>query len=193
MIVTVATGNAGKLRELAALIGPVLDLRPAPEGYQGADENGETYLANARLKARALARQIHGAALADDSGLEVDALGGRPGVLSARYAESAAAANRRLLDELGSLPGESRGARFRTVLVLVLADGREISAEGACEGRIAEEPRGAGGFGYDPVFLFPPLGRTFAELTAAEKNRCSARAAAARALREAIDRTLRPR
>ena len=182
MIVTVATANPGKLRELASLIGPDLDLRAAPDDYPSPPEEGDSYLANARLKARALWKRMNGAALADDSGLEVDALSGRPGLLSARYAPSAEARNRRLLEELGERRGDARRARFRTALVLVLADGREISAEGTCEGQITAAPRGDGGFGYDPVFLFPALGRTFAELSAEEKNRCSARAAAVRAL-----------
>ncbi len=188
MIVTVATTNAGKLRELAELLGPRLELRPAPPEYRPVEEHGATYLENARLKARALHRVAGGAALADDSGLEVDALEGRPGVHSARYGDTAEERNRRLLEGVRGRSGTARRARFRTALVLVLDGGREVPGEGACEGRIAEAPFGGGGFGYDPIFLVPELGRTFAELSAEEKNRRSARALAARALLAALDR-----
>ncbi|MBI2962177.1 MAG: RdgB/HAM1 family non-canonical purine NTP pyrophosphatase [Deltaproteobacteria bacterium] len=190
MIVAVATTNPGKLRELAALLGPRLELRPAPPEYRPVEERGGSYLENARLKARALHQLVRGPALADDSGLEVDALGGRPGVESARYGDSAEERNRRLLDELRGRRGAERRARFRTALVLVLGGGREAHGEGACEGRIAEAPYGGGGFGYDPIFLVPDLGRTFAELSSEEKNRRSARSLAARALLAEIDREL---
>jgi len=182
VIVTLATTNAGKVRELAALVAPALDVRAAPPAYRAPDETGESYVDNARIKARALARIIRGAALGDDSGLEVDALGGRPGIHSSRYGRSAPERNAKLLEELAGIGEARRTARFRTALVLVLADGSEIAAEGTCEGRIADEPRGDRGFGYDPLFLVPALGRTFGELESAEKDRRSARAAAARAL-----------
>ena len=183
MIVTAATTNPGKLAELAALLAPSLEIRSAPADYAAPGENGRTYLANARRKAQALYQRTGAAALADDSGLEVDALGGAPGLRSARFGADAASRTARLL---ASLAGRNRRARFRTALVLVLADGREIGAEGDCEGEITTEPRGGGGFGYDPVFLVPSLGRTLAELTSDEKNRVSARAAAARALLAAL-------
>jgi len=186
VIVTVATTNAGKVRELAALLAPALEIVAAPASYEAPDETGETYLENARIKARALARSTGGAALADDSGLEVDALGGRPGVHSSRYGTTPEQRNARLLEELRGAVGAERSARFRTALVLARTDGREISVEGVCEGWIATEPRGAGGFGYDPLFLLPDLDLTFAELATAEKNRRSARAAAARALLAAL-------
>jgi XTP/dITP diphosphohydrolase len=182
VIVTLASTNAGKVRELGTLLAPALDLQPAPAGYRAPDETGETYLANARIKALALAAILGGAALADDSGLEVDALGGRPGVHSSRYGGGAPERNVRLLEELAGVAGPERSARFRTALVLVRADGSELSAEGSCEGVIAADPRGDRGFGYDPLFLVPALGRTFGELTMEEKHRLSARAAAARAL-----------
>jgi XTP/dITP diphosphohydrolase len=187
VIVVLATTNTGKVRELAALLAPVLDVVSAPPAYRAPDETGDTYLANARIKARALATVIAGDALADDSGLEVDALGGRPGVHSSRYGATATERNARLLDELRGRTGGARTARFRTVLVLVRADGSEVTAEGTCEGAIALEARGGNGFGYDPVFLVPALGRTFGELPSGEKARLSARAAAARALVSRLD------
>jgi XTP/dITP diphosphohydrolase len=188
VIVTTATANPAKLRELAELLGSRLRLVPAPEPYVAPPESGASYRENARIKARALFAALGAAALADDSGLEVEALGGRPGVLSARYGVEAADRNRRLLEELGGRVGEERRARFRTAIVLILADGRELIGEGHCEGEIAEAPRGSEGFGYDPLFLLPALGRTLAELTSEEKNRLSARAEAARALVRELDR-----
>jgi XTP/dITP diphosphohydrolase len=185
VIVTAATTNPGKLAELAALLAPVLEIRPAPDDYAAPEETGRSYLENASLKARALFRQTRVAVLADDSGLEVDALGGAPGLRSARYGTDVASRIARLLSELA---GRDRRARFRTALVLVLANGREIAAEGDCEGEIASEPRGVGGFGYDAVFLVPSVGRTLAELTSEEKNLASARGAAARALLAGIAR-----
>jgi XTP/dITP diphosphohydrolase len=182
VIAALATTNEGKVRELAALLAPAIELARAPRGYEGPQETGETYLENARIKARALADITRSAALADDSGLEVDALGGRPGVHSSRYGATAAERNARLLDELRGRVGAERRARFRTVLVLVRPDGSELAAEGTCEGVIANEPRGDRGFGYDPLFLVPELGRTFAELRAEEKAVRSSRALAARAL-----------
>jgi XTP/dITP diphosphohydrolase len=184
----VATTNAGKLAELASLLGRRLDLVPAPPDHQPAEETADTYLENARLKARALAARTGGAALADDSGIEVDALAGRPGVHSSRYGASAEERNARLLTELRGEVGAQRAARFRTALVLVLEDGREIAGEGACEGTIAEAPRGADGFGYDPLFVPRGGERSFAELPSGEKDRRSSRAVAARALLAALDR-----
>ena len=182
MIVAVATTNEGKVRELAALLAPAIELVAAPRGYEAPEETGATYFENALIKARALADITRSAALADDSGLEVDALGGRPGVHSSRYGATTALRNARLLDELRGRVGDERRARFRTVLVLVRPDGSELAAEGTCEGVIADEPRGGRGFGYDPLFLVPELGRTFAELSGEEKARRSSRAVAARAL-----------
>jgi XTP/dITP diphosphohydrolase len=188
VIVTAATANPAKLRELGELLGSRLRLVPPPEPYHPPPESGASYRDNARIKAQALFAALGTAALADDSGLEVDALGGRPGVQSARYGSGVADRNRRLLDELRGRVGGERRARFRTAIVLVLADGRELIAEGHCEGEIAEAPRGSGGFGYDPLFLLPGLGRTLAELTGEEKNRASARADATRALVRELDR-----
>ncbi|MFM8411121.1 MAG: RdgB/HAM1 family non-canonical purine NTP pyrophosphatase, partial [Alphaproteobacteria bacterium] len=147
------------------------------------EEDGDTYEANALAKARAVARHVRGPALADDSGLEVDALDGRPGVWSARYGGEGlddAGRCRRLLEEIGDRG--DRAARFVCVLALVDGD-REVVARGVLDGEIARAPRGASGFGYDPVFVPAGLGgRTFAEATAEEKNRISHRARAMAAL-----------
>lgn len=180
----VGTTNPGKLAEFRRLLTDLdVDVRSLAD-YPGAptvDEDGATFAANARKKAMAYAQYTGEAALADDSGLEVDVLGGAPGVHSARYAgpEQDAAANVvRLLAELDGVPEAERGARFRCVIAVAQPDGASLLAEGTCEGRILAAPRGSGGFGYDPVFLYEPAGRTFAEIPAEEKNRVSHRARA---------------
>jgi XTP/dITP diphosphohydrolase len=184
-----ATLNRSKGRELASLLGGIpyeLRLLADTPGSRLPEETEDTYRGNALLKAHAAARLTGHTALADDSGLEVDALGGRPGVRSARFGGPGLDDDGRttlLLTMLGERPGASRSARFRCVIALVDAGGRERVVEGAVEGVIAHAPRGGGGFGYDPVFFYPPLGRTFAELTDEEKARVSHRAIAARAAR----------
>jgi XTP/dITP diphosphohydrolase len=188
-----ASGNAGKLRELAALLAP-LDFELVPQGALGigaVPETGVTFLDNALLKARHAARAAQLPALADDSGLEVDALGGGPGVRSARYAGRSAddAANlARLLQELAGIPEPRRGARYQCVLVLVRAadDTAPLIARGTWEGSIALSARGSGGFGYDPVFVPAGGTRTAAELPAGEKNAVSHRGQALRALVAAL-------
>jgi XTP/dITP diphosphohydrolase len=181
-----ATGNAGKAAEIADLLGAVagLELLPRPSEVPEPVEDGDTLLDNARIKARALLAATGEAAVADDTGLEVEALDGAPGVLTARYAGEAATYEdnwRKLLAELGD--GDDRRARWRTVALVVWADGSETWAEGTCDGTITRAARGAGGFGYDPVFV-PDGGdgRTFAELTRPEKNALSHRGRAFRAL-----------
>jgi len=179
-----ATANPDKARELAALLDG-FEVVPRPPGLPEVEETEDTLEGNARLKALAVQAATGEVAVADDTGLEVDALGGRPGVYAARYAGPGAtyADNvAKLLDELRDVPPEGRTARFRTVAVAVFPDGREIVAEGCVRGRIAVSPTGAGGFGYDPVFV-PDGGdgRTFAEMTPAEKAGLSHRG---RALRE---------
>lgn len=179
-----ATSNPGKVVELRGLVrewGRV-DVRSLGEfpGLVLPEEDGATYAANAGRKAQAIAVATGLPALADDSGLEVDALGGAPGVRSARFAPSDDARIAKLLAALRDVT--DRGARFRAVVVLAWPDGREEQAEGLCAGRIAATPDGAGGFGYDPVFVAAELGRTFAAATAAEKARVSHRARAMRAL-----------
>ena len=185
--VVLATANPDKARELAdALTGLDLDLVPRPAEVPDVEETGTTLLDNARLKADALVAALGLPALADDTGLEVDALGGAPGVWSARYAgEDATYADNvaKLLSELGAATRNARTARFRTVLVLAEPDGTELAVDGVAEGVIAEAASGAGGFGYDPVFV--PAGgggRTFAEMTLAEKQAVSHRGRALRAL-----------
>jgi len=181
--VTLASRNEGKRRELERLAAGALELRLLPSDAPEVVEDGATYLENARKKAEAIARFTGGPALADDSGLEVDALGGRPGVLSARYGGPGlddAGRTARLLEELGD--ATDRRARFRCALVLVDGDAI-VSSEGSLEGEIAFAPQGDGGFGYDPVFLASHFGgRTLAQVDAAEKNEISHRAVALRAL-----------
>lgn len=179
-----ATANPHKLVEIAAILGSAVELLPRPGDLGEVVEDGDTLEANARLKAVAVCGHTGQAAVADDTGLEVAALGGAPGVKSARYAGEHAddADNRtRLLEELEG--AADRSARFRTVAVVAFPDGGEMLAEGMTTGTIAVAPRGDGGFGYDPVFV-PDGGdgRTFAEMSPDEKNAVSHRGRAFRAL-----------
>ncbi len=185
-----ATGNAGKLREFRSLLaGLPFELTSSAElGLSLPAETGTTFLANALLKARHAAGLSGSAAIADDSGLEVDALGGAPGIFSARYAGAEAddaANNAKLMRELAGVPQVRRRARYRCALVFVgdAADSAPVIAEADWEGFILDAPRGAGGFGYDPYFWLPDLEKTAAELPAAEKNRLSHRGKAMQALR----------
>jgi XTP/dITP diphosphohydrolase len=181
--VLLATRNRGKLAELKALLDGNHLALALPDAMPEVDETGGTFVENALLKARALGAATGAAALADDSGLEIAALGGAPGVRSARYAGDRAADADNVAKLLRDLAGAAdRSARFRCALALVLPDGRELVAEGTWDGAIAEAPRGTNGFGYDPVFLVPGLGRTAAELPPELKQRLSHRAAAARLL-----------
>lgn len=197
MIVVAATANAGKLRELRALLAdPAIELRSLADypGLAPVVEDGDTFLANARLKAHAAARHAREAALADDSGLVVDALGGLPGVRSARFAADAGAGRgdaanvALLLERLRGVPAARRAARFHCAVVVAFPDGRELVAEGSCEGIIAAAPRGRGGFGYDPVFAFGE--RTFAEMGTGEKDQVSHRGRAIAALRPMLEAVL---
>jgi XTP/dITP diphosphohydrolase len=192
--VVVATGNAGKLAEIrAALDMPDLEfVTPAELGAEPLEvaETGDAFTDNALLKAAAYAKHFGLAALADDSGLVVDALGGRPGVRSSRYAgerASDAENTRKLLEELDGFGPEMRAARFQCAVVLLDEDGAATWACGMCEGQIAFSPRGSGGFGYDPVFLPEEApGSTMAELTMVEKTAISHRGKALRALKEQL-------
>ena len=176
----IASGNAGKIREFAALLADLpLEIRPQPEGLE-VEETGATFAENARLKAVAVARATGCWALADDSGLSVTALGGIPGVQSARYAESDPARIARLLRELAEAEarradaglGGDRSAHFTAALAVADPGGLvRLEVEGYCPGVILEAPRGGGGFGYDPVFLVPEAGLTFAEMDKATKAR----------------------
>lgn len=185
----IATTNAGKFREFVELLAGVPVILTSLAGRPDAPtvpEDGATYAANAAHKALTIARWSHCPALADDSGLEVDALGGAPGVHSARYAGLAQDSTEniaKLLRDLAGVPEHRRTARFRCVVVVACPDGATLTAEGVCEGRILAAPRGSGGFGYDPVFFCPPLGLTFAEMDAGTKHRLSHRARACTALR----------
>jgi XTP/dITP diphosphohydrolase len=180
-----ATANPDKAREISEILGAGVLLRARPAEVGDVEESGETLTENALLKARALVAATGRPAIADDTGLEVDDLGGEPGVRSARFAgEEASYADNvaKLLAALAGVEG-ARRARFRTVAAAAWPGGQEVVAEGAVEGRIPDRARGAGGFGYDPVFV-PDEGdgRTFAEMTAAEKHRLSHRGRAFRAL-----------
>jgi XTP/dITP diphosphohydrolase len=188
-----ASANPDKVKEIVAVLGDAVavELVPRPTDLPEVVEDADTLLGNARLKARALVEATGVAAVADDTGLEVDALGGAPGVYSARYAgEDATYADNveKLLRGLADLGdgGGARRARFKTVALASFPDGSEVWAEGAVEGRIADAPRGLNGFGYDPVFVPGEAdggdGRTFAEMTAGEKDAVSHRGRAFRAL-----------
>lgn len=184
--IVLATGNRGKAREISSLAKgtqitfvSLADIPDAPD----VEEDGETFEDNALKKARELARFTGLPALADDSGLCVDALEGRPGVLSARYAgENASDEDRltKLLDELENVPDKDRTARFECVVALVRPDGKSILFKGKVEGVIVRQPKGHNGFGYDPVFFYAPAGRTFAEMSESEKNLVSHRGEALR-------------
>ncbi len=190
-----ASHNPGKLQEWQALLAglPLELVLPEAVGLENLSivETGSTYVENALLKARTFAGVAECPALADDSGLEVDALEGAPGLHSARYRlGSDAVRYRALLEALAGVPPAERTARFRCVAALVLPDGREFVTEGVCEGVIAEAPSGEGGFGYDPVFFLPEQGITMAELPPETKNRISHRARAAEQMREILQREL---
>jgi XTP/dITP diphosphohydrolase len=188
-----ATRNRDKGKEIAALLGDlgirVRTLAEFPDMPEVV-EDGATCEANAVKKAQATCRHIGLPSVADDTGLMVDALEGRPGVFAARYAGEGASYEdnwRKLLRELAGVPRTRRTARFITVAALARARGEKVEVvEGILDGLITEDPRGSGGFGYDPVFLLPDLGRTLAELTPAEKNRVSHRARAFAKMRDIL-------
>lgn len=212
VVILIATGNPGKAREIeqvleqgAASMGvpgdrltwkTLRDLLPIPEPH----ENGETFAENAALKARYYARASGLITLADDSGLEVDAIGGRPGVRSARFDEDVpetapretrdAANNRKLIALMHGVPDECRTARFRCALALATADRVIATADGVIDGVIVDAPRGSNGFGYDPHFYIPLLGRTTAELDSEHKNRISHRGRALRSICEVLPAAL---
>ena len=194
MKVLIATRNRGKLREYADLLAdltaggqPIEWVSLADLGIEReVEETGTTFEENARLKATAYARESGLLTLADDSGLEVDALGGAPGVHSARYGGPELddeGRYRLLLEALKDVPEGKRSARFRCVVAITTPEGELHTAEGTCEGRIAREPKGEHGFGYDPVFVVEEYGRTMAELGPEIKNRISHRARALEAIR----------
>ena len=192
----VATNNPGKVREYEALLRglPLTLTYLAQEGIDiEVEETGTTFAENARLKAAAYARANGLLTLADDSGLEVDALGGEPGTRSARYAGQGASdedRHRLLLSKLEGVPWERRTARFRCVIAVATPQGEVCTAEGTCEGVIAFEPKGEHGFGYDPVFYMAEHGQTMAELEPEVKNRISHRARAAEGARRILQELL---
>ena len=193
MRIVLASANPDKAHEIRAIIGDAVVLEPRPAHVPDVVEDGATLVENARLKARALCEATGLPALADDTGLEVDALGGAPGVWAARYAGEHASYNdnvTKLLGELDGVADDQRTARFRTVALLRYPDGSELVGDGVVEGRIARDVRGANGFGYDPVFV--PIegdGRSFAEMDADEKHAISHRGRALRALAAQLNAT----
>jgi len=189
----IASRNAHKLREVRAICAdwPVewVTVETHPGEWPDVEEPHDTYLHNAFEKAHAVAQALGVPAVADDSGIEVDALGGAPGPRSARYAGEDASDRdnlRQLLAALKGVPGPGRTARYRCVSAVAWPDRRELHAEGTCEGTLASKPRGEGGFGYDPLFVPAGWDRTMAELTPQEKDRISHRGRAFRALRERL-------
>jgi XTP/dITP diphosphohydrolase len=185
--IVLASGNAGKLTELRSLLGDLVDVKSAAD-FDAVlpEETGTTFVENAILKARSVAEQTGMIAVADDSGLEVDALDGAPGVYSARYAGEPSDDDRnkqKLLQEMLSVPEDARTARFQCAIAIAFGLDDVETTTGTCEGRITHSERGTGGFGYDPLFEFPD-GRTMAELEPEEKNAVSHRG---KAMRSAIE------
>ena len=180
MKLVLASKNQHKLVEMQTILGQ-LGLEVVLQSELGidvdVDETGTTFAENALLKAKAVMKASHMAAIADDSGLVVDALNGAPGVYSARYGNKSSDAERTafLLENMADVPEEQRTGRFVSAIACALPDGRVVTAEGICEGTILSETRGDNGFGYDPVFYVPQLGKTFAEADGAEKNAISHR------------------
>lgn len=191
-----ATGNKNKIREIKVLLAGLPVKLLTLEDYPGLimpDEDQLTFADNAAKKAEAVALYSGEISLADDSGLEVDALEGRPGVRSARYAGEEgnyAANNRLLLTELKNIPPEQRGARFVCAIAVTVPGDKTYIIEENCPGRIAESQQGGGGFGYDPLFIYEPAGVTFAEMSAEEKNAVSHRGRALRRTRALLERLL---
>ena len=186
MKILLASKNRGKVQELQELLADeeieVLSILDLP-AWEEVEETGDTFAANAVQKARVAAARTGLISLADDSGLEVDALNGAPGVRSARFAgepSDDARNNEKLLELLADVPDEARTGRFRCALALVTPKGEEYLTEGAVEGKIMRQGRGIRGFGYDPLFFIPEIGRTMAELSTAQKNKLSHRAQAFR-------------
>jgi XTP/dITP diphosphohydrolase len=193
MRVVLASANPDKAAEIRMILGDAVDLVPRPAHVPDVVEDGTTLVDNARLKARALCDATSLPAVADDTGLEVDALDGAPGVRAGRYAGEHASYDdnvAKLLGELDPVADADRTARFRAVAMLRFPDGRELIAEGVVEGHIVRDPRGDGGFGYDPVFVpSEGDGRTFAEMGEDEKHAISHRGRALRALAAQLSAT----
>lgn len=191
-----ATGNEGKMREIREILKelqvPVLSMKEAGVSLN-IEENGSTFAENAKIKARAVWNCTGGIVLADDSGLVVDALGGEPGVYSARYMgedTSYEIKNREIIRRLEAVSGQDRSARFVCIIAAVLPDGTVRKTEGTMDGVIAMEPAGEEGFGYDPILYIPEYGKTGAQLTMEEKNAISHRGKALRAMKGELARWL---
>lgn len=187
-----ATGNAGKVKEIRAILGDlgleVLSMKEAGISID-IEEDGETYEANALIKAREVAKYTDAIVMADDSGLEVDYLNCEPGIYSARYMgedTSYAIKNNNLIERLAGVPDEQRTARFVCAIATVLPDGEELTTRGIIEGRIGYEEAGENGFGYDPIFYVPQFGKTTAQLSPEEKNQVSHRGKALEAMKEIL-------
>ena len=194
-VLVAATGNPDKLREIVAILGDEIELLPRPEGLAEPEESADTLEGNARIKAVCVVEATGLTAIADDTGLEVDALDGEPGVKSARFAGENAAYEDNvalLLERLEGVAAGTRTARFKTVALARWPDGSEVIAEGVAEGSIATAPRGKNGFGYDPVFISADSDvRTLAEMTDTEKNAISARGRAFREMQKKLLRFVR--
>ncbi len=197
--IAIASRNAHKLLELGRICAdwPVrwLTVENHDDAWPDVEETGDTYLENAFLKARAVASALGVAAIADDSGIEVDALGGKPGPRSARFAGEDATDERNLqalMRAVAGVPAGGRSARYRCVAAIAWPDGNQAHAEGVCEGTLVSKRRGSGGFGYDPVFVPVGWDETMAELSAAQKDRISHRGRAFRALRSLLDENETP-
>jgi XTP/dITP diphosphohydrolase len=190
----VATRNRGKVREIReALKGLALRIRSLADfpDSPGVVEDGRSFAENALKKARFYSNRFKRLTISDDSGVEVDVLGGRPGIYSARYAGRAASDrenNRKLLREMEGIPASKRGARFRCCIAIVSPHGEEALVEGQCRGRIGFKEVGRRGFGYDPLFILSHFGKTMAELTVRDKNRISHRGKALKKLRKVMER-----
>ncbi len=191
MDVIAATHNKNKVREFREILGPMgYNVISAEEAgyFEEPEENGETFMDNSLIKARAIYAACRKAAIADDSGLVIDALGGEPGVYSARYGglEKNEDRVRLVLEKMEGVPDPKRTARFRCAVAFVSENGEEVTAEGGVEGLITLAPQGENGFGYDPIFYSPELGKTFAQASADEKNAISHRGRALRSLSQEL-------
>lgn len=188
MKMVAATNNKGKLNELVSILSKLgIEVISLEESgyYEEIEENGKTFEENALIKAEAVMRVTGLAAIGDDSGLEIDALNGEPGIYSARYAKPGLR-KKTVLDKLRGVPEKKRTARFVCAIACVLPNGEKIITRGICEGKILNECRGEGGFGYDPIFYVPVYRQTFAEMPAELKNRVSHRARAIQLMAEKL-------
>jgi XTP/dITP diphosphohydrolase len=193
--IVVASGNSHKIKEISEIFKDkdimLVSMKEAGFGDEEIEETGETFEENSLLKAKAVMKKLGGDVIADDSGLEVDALDGRPGVYSARYAGEKCTYmdnNAKLIDELRDVEDLGRGAKFVTVITYLFENGEKIVARGEVRGKIGYNLKGDNGFGYDPLFIVDGLGKTYAELSADEKNKLSHRSKALEILKEKLDR-----